>query len=211
MIRKLLLPALAIGLLGGCVSSGYQYDSAGYYYGNPSTNYRYDGYYDSRYRYPNSYPGTYGSVYYGSGSRYPGYGYGGGYRYGYGGGYYRPPVVVVRPGYGNHGNRPRPPSSGGRNDRAPWRDYQRLQRERIQQSTPPPSGNRPSSTVLRNPTPVQPRPAGTTSRPVSPPPSQNRRSSPPPRRSSPTPSQGSRKSPTPSRKIQRARTSRQVE
>lgn len=186
MFRKLLLPALAIGLLGGCVTSGYQYDRAGYYYGQPSATYRYDdGYYDSRYRYP----AYYGGGYYGGDYRYPGYQYPG---YGYDrypNRYYRPPVIVVRPGQGNDRG-PRPPS-GDRSDRAPWRDYERLQRERIQQSTPPPTGNRPSSTVIRAPVPVQPRPAAAPSRPVS-------------------PDQGSRNSRADSM-IQRARTSRQVE
>ncbi|QOY62636.1 hypothetical protein INQ40_12315 [Lysobacter sp. H21R4] len=190
MFRKILLPALAIGLLGGCVSSGYQYDSGGYYYGQPSTTYRYhDSYYDN-YRYP----GYYGSLNYRygyPGYRYPGYGYPG---YGYGGGYYRPPVVIVRPGHGNHhgGNHDYRPPTGGRNDRAPWRDYERLQRERIQRSTPP-AGNRPSSAVMRNPVPAQPRPAAMPSRPAA-----------------PTPSQGSRNSRS-DRMIERARASREVE
>ena len=39
MIRKLLLPALLVGLLGGCVT-GYGYRD-GYYYGQPSVEYRY--------------------------------------------------------------------------------------------------------------------------------------------------------------------------
>lgn len=186
MFRKILLPAIVIGLLGGCVTSGYQYDRAGYYYGQPSVNYRYyDGYYDSRYRYPGyygSYPGYYSSYpgYYGSFSYRGRYGYPG-YRYpGYG--YYAPPVI---------GERPYRPPSRDRNDRAPWRDYERLQRERIQRSTPPPSGNQPNSVLLRNPVPVQPRPAAAPSRPAS-------------------PSQGSRNSRS-DRMIERARTSREEE
>lgn len=195
MFRKLLLPALAVGLLGGCVTSGYQYDRAGYYYGQPSTTYRYDdgyynGRYDGRYGYPGSYPGYYGNFSYGAGyyggSRYPGYGYGR-----YPNGYYRPPVIVVRPGHGgNHGQRP--PSQGNRDDRAPWRDYERLQRERIQQSTPPPAGNRPSAAVLRPAVPVQPRPAAAPSRPMQ------------------QPSQGQRNARS-DRMIERARISRQEE
>ena len=192
MFRKLLLPALAIGLLGGCVSSGYQYDRDGYYYGQPSTTYRYsDRYYDSGYRYPGSYPGYYGNFSYGGGYRYPGYGYQG---YGYGRypyGYARPPVIIVRPGYG--GDQGHRPPAGGRDNRAPWRDYERLQRERIQQSTPPPTGNRPGATVYRNPVSAQPRPAvAAPSRPAAPP-SQSQRNS----RSD--------------RMIERARTSREVE
>lgn len=192
MLRKLLLPALAIGLLGGCVTSGYQYDRDGYYYGQPSTNYRYsDGYYDGRYRYPGSYPGSYPGYYgnfsYSRGYRYPGYGYGYG---GYPNGYYRPPVIIVRPGYG--GNQGHRPPSGGRDNRAPWRDYERLQRDRIQQSTPP-TGNRPGGTVYRNPVPVQPRPAAA---------APNRPASPPNR---------SERNSRSDRMIERARTSREVE
>lgn len=190
MFRKILLPAIAIGLLGGCVTGGYQYDSAGYYYGQPSSTYRYYDGYDNRYRYPGNYPSYYGNFNYRGGYGYPGYG-SPGYRYpgyGYGGGYYRPPVIVVRPGHG--GNQSNRPSTGGRNDRAPWRDYERLQRERIQRSTPP-SGNRPSAAVIRNPVPAQPRPTAAPSRPAA-------------------PSQGSRNSRS-DRMIERARTSRQVE
>lgn len=187
MFRKLLLPAIAIGLLGGCVSSGYQYDSAGYYYGQPSTSYRYsDGYYDGYSRYP-GYPGYYGGLSYGIGAGYPGYGYG---RYPYG--YYRPPVIVVRPGHGGHGgNHGHRPPSNDHNDRAPWRDHERLQRERIQRSTPPPAGNRPGTATLRNPVPVRPRPAAAPNRPA-------------------PMNQGSRNS-NAGRAIQRARTSRQEE
>ncbi|WP_052101542.1 hypothetical protein [Novilysobacter arseniciresistens] len=153
MIRKLLLPVVAVALLGGCMTSGYSYrqDRGDYYYGTPGTDYRY---HDSPY--------YYGSGYY---SRY--YGYPGYYRYPYGYShyphgyyrdpyrYYRPPVVI----------RPRPDNDdghdGGRHDddrKAPWRDYERLQRERIQRM--PVSG----------PTRIasdSPRPA-TTVRPVAP-------------------------------------------
>ena len=129
MIRKLLLPAVAIALLGGCMTGGYSYrqDRGDYYYGNPGTDYRY---YDPYGRYSDRY---YGSGYYGSGyySRY--YGHPGYYRYPYGyhrypNGYYRPPVVV----------RPRPDDGhdGGGHHRdddrtAPSRNLDRLQRERI--------------------------------------------------------------------------------
>ena len=105
MIRKLLLPAVAIALLGGCMTGGYSYrqDRGDYYYGNPGTDYRY---YDPYGRYSDRY---YGSGYYGSGyySRY--YGHPGYYRYPYGyhrypNGYYRPPVVVrPRPDDGHDG------------------------------------------------------------------------------------------------------------
>ena len=83
MIRKLILPALAAALLAGC-ATGYQYrgGSGDYYYGSPSTEYRYYG---------SPYGGYYGGYGYG------GYGYGGyGYPYGGGYGYYSTPY------YGGH-------------------------------------------------------------------------------------------------------------
>jgi len=92
MIRKLLLPALAATLLGGCVT-GYDYrgGSGDYYYGQPSVDYDYYGGY-----YGYGYPGWHGSLGFGYG--YGGYGgYYGGYPY-YGYGYpYYPPVIIVRP------------------------------------------------------------------------------------------------------------------
>ncbi len=172
MLRKYLLPVFAIVLLGGCMTGGYSYrqDRGDYYYGQPGVDYRYydqygsGGFYDPRYRYP----GYYGSRYYGGYRGGGGYGY----DYGYGGfpyGYYRPPVIVVRPGHGHgndHHDRPLRPDGDRGNDRAPWRDYERLQRERIQHSTPPPAGN---STSLRAPVPAQVRPATRASRPIAPP------------------------------------------
>ncbi len=65
-------------------------------------------------------------------------------------------------------------------------------RERIQQSTPPPTGNRPSAAVLRPAVPVQPRPAAAPSRAMQ------------------QPSQGQRNSRS-DRMIERARISRQEE
>lgn len=141
MVRKLLLPALAILLLGGCVSTGYGYRSAprgDYYYGHPTTDYRYHG--DFRYS-----SGGYGywphrgySNWY-SPYRYPGY------YYGYPG--YRPPIVV----------HPRPDNGHDRpnqdRDRAPWRDLDRIRQDR----TP---------TVERRPLSTAPRPA--VQRPASP-------------------------------------------
>ena len=159
MIRKLLLPAVAIALLGGCMTGGYSYrqDRGDYYYGNPGTDYRY---YDPYGRYSDRY---YGSGYYGSGyySRY--YGHPGYYRYPYGyhrypNGYYRPPVVIVRP---------RPDGDGhqdhDRDDdqKAPWRDYDRLKRERIERS--PVVQRAPMSTPVRPAT----RPAAPAPRPRS--------------------------------------------
>ncbi|CAG4967713.1 MAG: hypothetical protein LOX98_07300 [Lysobacter sp.] len=154
MIRKLLLPAVAIALLGGCMTGGYSYrqDRGDYYYGNPGTDYRY---YDPYGRYSDRY---YGSGYYGSGyySRY--YGHPGYYRYPYGyhrypNGYYRPPVVV----------RPRPDDGhdGGGHHRdddrtAPSRNLDRLQRERINR-TPTPivqQQRRPQPAAVARPAPT---------------------------------------------------------
>ena len=130
MIRKLLLPAIAIALLGGCVTAGYGYrhDRGDYYYGQPSVDYRYYGspYGSPYYRY--GYPGYRG---------YPGYPYGYGGYYGYpyqlspGYPYYpypyrpRPPVVVVpRPD-----DDPPPPRIDDRDGRRPpWRDLDNLRR-----------------------------------------------------------------------------------
>lgn len=111
MIRKLLLPALLVGLLGGCVTAGYGYRD-GYYYGQPSVEYRY---YDYGYPY------------------YPGYGYYGYPYYGYP--YYR------RPYYPYYYHRPRPPAPGTpstgehRDNPPPWRDLNR--RRRVDGGTPP--------------------------------------------------------------------------
>ena len=79
MIRKLVLPVLAAALLAGCVTpyayrGGVQGD---YYYGQPSTDYRYYGPYGgyAPYGYGGygygayGYPGYYGYPYYGYGHR----------------------------------------------------------------------------------------------------------------------------------------------
>ena len=151
MIRKLLLPALAVAVLGGCMTGGYSYrqDRGDYYYGQPGVDYRHynNGPYGNGY-----YNGYYGNSYYYRG--YPYYGYG----HGYGNGYYRPPVVIVRP---------RPDGDGHQdNDRdddqkAPWRDYDRLKRERIERS--PVVQRAPMSTPVRPAT----RPAAPAPRPRS--------------------------------------------
>lgn len=102
MIRKLLLPALLMGLLGGCVTAGYSYRD-GYYYGQPSVEYRY---HDYGYGY---YPGYYPYGYYPYGERY---------RYYYGYPYYRGYPHYGYPYYGYpysnyyyrpHHKKPRPP------------------------------------------------------------------------------------------------------
>jgi hypothetical protein len=136
MIRKLLLPTLATVLLAGCVTSAYQYrgGAGDYYYGQPSTQYRYYGSPYGSYGY--GYPGGWGgSIGYG----YPPYGYYGYGGYGYGG-YpyyyrhhypYRPPVVIGRPDSGGNdqddaggnGNDPVQPTD---RPRPPWRDLGNL-------------------------------------------------------------------------------------
>ncbi|HVR81251.1 MAG TPA: hypothetical protein VHF02_04085 [Luteimonas sp.] len=153
MVRKILLPALAIAMLGGCVTSGYQYrgGNGDYYYGQPQVQYRdYGSPYGSMgYGYPGGWSGSFGFQhgYGGYGFPYGGYGgygypYGGygGYGYPYGG-YYdpyrhyyprRPPVIVVRPprhddGHDNDGDHDG--DHRGRDDgdrQPPWRDLGRL-------------------------------------------------------------------------------------
>lgn len=153
MIRKLILPAVAIALLGGCMTGGYSYrqDRGDYYYGQSRADY---GYYGSPYGYPS----------YGYG--YPGYSGYLGYSYGFGSfgypyqpypryytypyrpyPYYRPPVVVVpRPGV-------KPPRHD-RDDRRrpPWRDLDNRGRHRGE-STPPQSQPVP---MLQSPVPARP-------------------------------------------------------
>lgn len=142
MIRKLLLPLVAVALLGGCVTSGYGYRPHGggsYYYGGPSVDYRYYSPYGSYYG------GAYG--YYGQPYGY-GYGYSYGYPYGYtpyyyGNQYYyyygQPrvyyyPRPVERPQVD-----PRPDS-----DVSPWRDLERL-RARVRGDRMPSGTTQPSA------------------------------------------------------------------
>lgn len=120
MIRKLLFPALLAGLLGGCVTAGYGYRD-GYYYGQPSVEYRYYG---------NGYPYGYYPGYYGYGSGY--YPYGERYRYYNGYPYYGYPYSGR--GYYNPYYRQPRPSGGtphGDNDRhlPPWRDLNRTRQD----------------------------------------------------------------------------------
>jgi hypothetical protein len=167
MIRKLLLPALAAALLAGCATYGYRDGRGDYYYGQPSTQYRYYGGY--------GYPGDYG---------YPGYsGYGssGYYGYGYGApywggsiGYYRyyGPSRHWQHGGGHHdGNHDgghdgghdsggRPPT-GSRPDRprAPWRDLGNVARPPVveRRSAPMPQVRR---IAPQRATPVHTAPQG---------------------------------------------------
>lgn len=121
MIRKLMIPLVAAGLLAGCVSDYTVRGGGGpgsYYYGRPSVDYNYyGGYYGpgyGYYPYGESYRYRYGGYY---GSPYYGYGYPGYYGYGYPRYYY--PNRPGRP------HQPNPPSTnpptrpdGG----LPWRD-----------------------------------------------------------------------------------------
>lgn len=121
-LTRALLPALAVALLGGCVSDyAYRSDGGGYYYGRPSVEYRYYGGYDY---YPYGY--------------YP-YGYYSHYRRPYYPGYpyypvrpyppYRPPHHHPRPPYKPPvGTRP-PHRPDNDRDKAPWRDLDRIEHE----------------------------------------------------------------------------------
>lgn len=129
MIRKFLLPALALAMLGGCVTSGYQYrgGNGDYYYGQPQVEYRDYGYpYGGfGYGYPGGWTGSFG------------WGYGHGDPYGYYGGYYDPwrYYTPYRRPYHHHqddhddANAGVPPVDQGEdNDHRPppWRDFVRV-------------------------------------------------------------------------------------
>lgn len=126
MIRKLLLPVVAVALLGGCVSAGYSYrqGSGDYYYGAPSVEYRYYGGFGYGWPYP-----------YGYGASPYGYGYG--YPYGYRQYYGDPYRNYYGYPYGNsyhHHHRHPAPTVEPRVDTTPdgsrshWRDLDRLRR-----------------------------------------------------------------------------------
>lgn len=149
-MKKRLFTGLAAALvLGGCASYDYVDRGGGYYTGSSP---RYGSAYGSAYGGYGYGSGYYGSSYLGYRYRpgwsfgldygYPGYWspYPGGTLY-YGGSYYpRPPQHRPHPPHypprpGDHDQRPvPPPSSTGsqppRLDRAPWRDLERLKRER---------------------------------------------------------------------------------
>lgn len=170
MIRKLLLPAVAIALLGGCVT-GYDYRGGrgDYYYGQPSTEYRYHGYGHYGYGYPyGGYPygGYYGRGYYGN--PYGGYNP---YYPGYGGGYYPRPPIVVRPPRPGH---PGPGTGDGgndddrhddRDDGSPWRNLDDLRRRKqgpepgISRRVEPSRPMAPVPRPVTRPTAPAPRPA----------------------------------------------------
>lgn len=145
-IRKLLLlPAIAVALLSGCVSYGYRDGHGDYYYGQPTTEYSYPygygGYGYGDYGYGGyGYPGYYGSPYYSS----PYWGGSVGY-YGYYGPR-RPPRHDGGHGHGggdHHGGNDggnEPPRNLPDRPRAPWRDLGRLDRQepsgQVQQRSP---------------------------------------------------------------------------
>lgn len=151
MIRKLVLPIVAVALLGGCVTD-YAYrggDRGDYYYGQPTTEYRYYGPYGSYapYGYGNFGYGNYGYGRFG----YP-HGYYGGYPFGYRGFYHYPPY------YRHHHHRPpvtwrRPdgsptPQQRSNNDgRPPWRNFDELRRRQSADG----GGNRPREVVPSGP------------------------------------------------------------
>jgi hypothetical protein len=167
MLRKLILPAATVALLGGCVMAppyGYRADQGDYYYGTPSVEYREVGPYGSYYGYPygyhgGGYPGggywsfglRYGSSYGYPYSGYPYYGYPYGYRSGHGYPYYghphapRPPVIVRPPrpydGHPNGGVRPLDRHN------PPWRSLDQTGRPQPQPMLP----SQPQSSVAPRP------------------------------------------------------------
>lgn len=152
--KLLLLPAIAVALLSGCVSYGYRGGHGGdYYYGQPTTEYSYpDGYGDYGYGYPGGYSSPYwgGSIgyygYYGP-RRPPRHGGGHGNDHGHGGGHQG----------GNDGGNDRPPQNVPDRPRPPWRDLGRLDRrdrsDQPEQRLPP----RPSPTQAAERAPQQVR------------------------------------------------------
>ena len=162
MIRKLLLPTVAMALLAGCVTSDYTYRGGrgDYYYGQPRTEYRYHGYGQYGYGYPYD-SRFYGRGYYGYGHPYGGY-YPAPYYPGYGGYYPRPPIVV-RPPHPGHGHTPpRPPHERNDRDGSPWRNLDEVRRR---QQGPGPGAVAPQrveGSAMRSPPPpvqrhVEPR------------------------------------------------------
>ena len=123
MLRKFLLPTLAMAALAGC-ATGYTYrgGDGDYYYGQPRVEYRYYGGY--------GHYGPYGGFGYGGGYYYDRYGrlvygspYGGYYGYPYGGGgwWYAP-----RPRHdhdGDHDHDHPDPDGDSSNRRPPWRNF----------------------------------------------------------------------------------------
>lgn len=152
MIRKFLLPVVAVAALAGCATDyGYRGGAGDYYHGRSQGDYRpyggytpYGGYYGGGYYGSGGYigGGYYGGRYYGGvGYGYP-YGYGrygyGSYPY-YGNPYYRYPPVYYPPrpprDQGGDGNPTTPPDNHGRD-----RDRENLPPWRRIGHPPPPQG-----------------------------------------------------------------------
>ncbi len=121
--KLLLLPAIAVALLSGCVSYGYRDGRGDYYYGQPTTEYSYPYGYGG-YGYGGyGYPGYYNSPYWGASIGYYGY-YGprrpprhdGGHGNDHGHGDHG----------GNDGGNDHPPQNMPDRPRPPWRDLGRL-------------------------------------------------------------------------------------
>lgn len=141
MMRRLLVPLVAAGLLAGCVTGAYTHrgtNGGDYYYGRPSVDYRYHG---APYGYH-----PYGGLHFGYGTGYYGHPYYGGLRYGYpfygypyyGQPYYYRPRVI----------QPRPDDGTRRDDRPPpWRDFGARRR-----LSPDPGGLQ----TMREPEPMRP-------------------------------------------------------
>ncbi|MFD0739619.1 hypothetical protein ACFQZQ_10045 [Lysobacter koreensis] len=155
-IARAAIALAATGLLAGCITGDYAYRNGGrgdYYYGQPSVDYRYEGYggyghypYGDAYRFRSRYGYPYGGYPYHRG--YPYYGGHYGYPYHYP---YRPrPPVVIRP--------PRPdgsvpPPQHRPDGRPPWRNLDELRRR--QQAR---GGNeQPQMAVPARPTIAEPR------------------------------------------------------
>lgn len=168
---RVLAPALAVLMLGGCATDyAYRSNGGGYYYGSPSVQYRYYG--------------GYGYGGYGSYGPY-GYPYGvyayGRYPYGYHRPYYpyypRYPYYPVRP-YPPHRPPSHQPDRGDNRGKSPWRDLDRIEREkrgepwhgaysRKIEPTPGAVQSRPvQPRPAVQPRPVQGRPAPAQARPV---------------------------------------------
>ena len=167
MLRKLLLPALAIATLAGC-ATGYSYrgGNGDYYYGQPRVEYRYYGSYGYGYGGIGSY--GYGQGYYLDSFGRPVYGY----PYGYYGGRYpsypyghapRPPHGQG-PGHGgghHDGDHDGPPTQGGYRpgNKPPWRDIGRLRdRDEDEQGMPRRLGQ-PEASPRVQPSPTRVRPS----------------------------------------------------
>ena len=120
MIRKLLLPLVALLALSGCASD-YYYRGGGsgdYYYGSPRSSYYYGAPYSSiGYGSPG---GWYGGIGYGYGY---GYGYGSPYGYGYRYGY---PYYPYYPYYPRRPHHHRPPSNPPGGEHRPPREGDRM-------------------------------------------------------------------------------------